>query len=224
MAFKQAQLKAFETDLRIFTGKMLPEQAKAALVAAAVREEARVKSEQSGRAGITPGLIRIVDGARNGSVENVKPDGSILLDWNYLREAVVRTIKLLRQHGPQLKGDWKRWVQVEVNERLVDAGAPFPPEATTAYVFVNVPYARRLEIGRDRKGGPFAVQVPQHFVERVVLKMAAGEMRDLARFKFTFVPTQRATGGKRGADRKAANQAERQSRVPAIFIQEIQAA
>lgn len=234
MAFKASALKDFETHLNVFTGQMLPEQARQALIEGAQATKARVESEQRARSGgIAPTVTPIVDGNRGAPFSAAGANSVILLDWNYLQEAVATVVAYLRKHAPVVKGDWKASIGVEVDGRLVDPAAPIPREAKDAYVYVNTPYARRLEIGKDESGGPFVTQVPMHFVEQSVL-LFRSSMKSLATFKFTFVPMERTGWRQVGLkanrvrhhnyERRLLRKAEQNSRVPAIFIQEIQGA
>lgn len=223
MAFSRAALKAFETDLRVFVKDKLPQQAQEALEQAALTHKAKVEAEQAARAGVKPMVTAVVDGVRNAPLNTVKPNGVVLLDWNYLQEAVLVTVGYLRRHGPEIGGDWKRAISVEVGERWVDPTAPIPKDATEAFVFVNVPYARRLEIGKKNDGSPFVVQVEWHFIEKTVLKLRAS-MKSLATFDFAWAPMEHADAAfrARGTRRTRAGQ-ERAMRVPGIRIREIQA-
>lgn len=223
MAFRASDLKAFETDLRVFVADKLPEQAKEAMVQAALTRKAQVESEQSSRAGVKPTVTMVVDGVKNAPLNTVKPNGVILLDWNYLQEAVLVTVGYLRRHGPVLKGDWKRAISVEVGERWVDPTAPIPADAKEAFVFVNVPYARRLEIGKHNDGRPFVIQVEHHFIEKTVLKLRAS-MRSLATFDFAWAPLEHSAAAHKAAGtRRTRAGHDRAMRVPGIRIREIQA-
>ena len=207
---------AFERTLQVHVSRTLPDMARKTLADAARATVRRVETEQAARSGgITPKHLAIVDGARGASFDAVRPDGTIAIDWNYMREAVARTVGYLRQHGPVISGDWKKAVMVEVDGAMVDPDAPIPATARIAYVGPSVVYARRLEIGRDSKGGPFAVQVPMHFVESAAAQLKR-QLRGIADVKFTYASFA-------GANTRMTRKELRDSRVPAIRLIEVQA-
>lgn len=216
MPFDAASLRAFERTLRVQVDRTLPDMARKSLADAARATVVRVHQEQRARSGgIQPDHVQIVDGIRGASFDQVRPDGQIILDWNYLTEAVIRTVEYLRLHGPELKGEWKDSILVEVDGAIVPPSRPIPPTAKRAMVGVNTPYSRRLEIGTRKDGRPFVVQVPQHFVESAALQLRR-QLREIAEVRFRMAsflgPNQRVT-------RKEL----RDSRVPAIELTEVQA-
>lgn len=203
-----ASLSAFDRALQVHVSRDLPDLARKALADGARATVRRVETEQSGRSGgIVPKYAPIVDGARGASLDAVRPDGVIAIDWNYMQEAVTRTVAYLRQHGPELKGDWKRNIMVEIDGAMVSADGPFPKAGRVAYVGPDVPYARRLELGSS-------VQVPHHFVESCAIHLKR-QLRGIADVRFTYASFV-------GANVRMTRKELRDSRVPAIRLIEVQ--
>jgi hypothetical protein len=178
--------KALSVNVTDWLNKDVPNLARDAMLAAVIREKQRVISEQSQRAGIAPTLeTMIVDGQRNASESQIKGASHVTLDWNYLTEAVIRTVDYLRLHGPERSGAWKQSIITLIDGHEQPIDTPIPANAAQAIVVVTVPYSRKLEVGRTESGRPFSIQVPQHFVETACLRLRS-EMRDLAKFTFQY--------------------------------------
>lgn len=230
------QVKYDDRALRVFADRTLPRAAEDAMRAAVEDERRRVLAEQSARSGgIAPALAdMVVDGKRGASASMIGHNSRVLLDWNYLREAVERCLEHLRDKGPIRGGGWRRSLLVLVDGRETEPHAIRPGDER-AIVAVSAPYGRRLEVGKDKNGGPFAVQVQQHFVERAMIQLRSRHA-DLARWGFNYVdlagnfrehrPHHRA-GRKRvltDAQREQRAYENANVRYPAIVIDEIQAA
>jgi len=225
-----------DAALRVFARRDLPDAAAGALRAAVESERRRVVAEQSARSGGTPPDLAamVVDGQRGAGPERIGHNSRILLDWNYLREAVGHCVKHLRDLGPVREGGWRNSIAVFVDDKETDPAA-IAADATHAAVVVTVPYARRLEVGRDDSGGAFAVQVPQHFVERSMMALRA-DHSDLARWSFGYTDLSdghaltvrwqhKRLFWKGGGFRKwSSRRHETHVRYPTIHIDEIQAA
>lgn len=206
-----ATQRQFENTLTVYVSRDLPEMARKQMAAAARQTVARVETEQTARSGgIKPRYTAIVDGVAGGSFDSVRPDGIIVLDWDYMQEAVTRTVAYLRAHGPKTKGQWKASVVAEVDGSVVDADAPIPRGARAIYIGADTPYSRRLEIGKRKGGGPFVIQVQQHFVEAAALLLKK-TLKDVAVVKFTYASF-------RGLHTRMSRKELRDSRVPSIAI------
>lgn len=147
----------------------------------------RVKAEQSQRSGgFAPDLeSMVVDGRRNASLAEIKASSRILLDWNYITEATIKTVEYLRLHGPEQSGEWKHSIVVLVNGHEHDPNDPIPSDTAMVQVVVTAPYARKLEVGRTESGRAFSIQVSQHFVEKSCIYLRR-QMADLAQFTFGY--------------------------------------
>lgn len=207
------------------------EVARTRLMELVAENKARVLAEQAQRSGgIEPALeTMIIDGSRNASVSQIKASSRVILDWNYITEAVIKTVGYLRLHGPERSGAWKESIIVLVNGREQPVEEPIPSNVNEATVVVTAPYSRKLEVGRTESGRAFSTQVPQHFVEKAMLLLRS-QLRDLATLSFGYVNLsgghvlsergrhRRAKDGKLGSKRH-----ETRVQHPAITINEIQA-
>lgn len=172
MAFSRAAFRNFTRELGVATRGLSGPEASKRLAQTARQHITTVERKQSSRSGgIIPDHLTIVDGRVGAAPESVKPDGVILLQWHYLTEAVIRTVTYLLDNGPDLTGAWKDSIVTYIDDAPMARNARLPASATEAVVAVTVPYARRLEVGRDAKGGPFAVQVEQHFVQQAAVAL-----------------------------------------------------
>jgi len=204
------------------------ENAREALIATAHAEEARVIREQRARSGgIAPTLTRIVDGRRGATYETVRENGTIILQWRYMREIAAVALAKLRARAPERTGDYKRGLMLFVgdNQAAPSAGG-IPAGADVLTVVATVPYSRRLEVGKDNKGGPFVVQVAPHIVAETA-QFLAQDYRGVAQIRFTYEDVagpgagrarEAAVRGTSGQDRGAARRAATALRFPAIRV------
>lgn len=220
--FSRQALAAFTETLTVQTRDLTERQARDALHVAAREERARVIAEQTQRAGgISPTAEVIVDGHRRARIEDAEARSTIVIEYEYLREAAVEVLRALAARSPQRSGryvqsfimlvDGKRtsdWEDIKHNSREV--------------VIVNIaPYARRLEVGRKRSGAPFVVKVRPKIVEQTAL--AAGRRFDnVASVRPTYVTSDQypdvphyIVGVARGKRRKIVRE---QMRYPAVRI------
>lgn len=199
------RMKAFVTQV----GVAQKEGARLALVATARSEETRVIRQQAARSGgIAPTLTRIVDGKRGAAYETVGDNGLIILQWRYLREIAAVTMARLKARAPEREGGYKRGIKLFVGHSegaLSVAG--IPAGATMLTVVATAPYSRRLEIGKDKQGGPFVVQVAPHIVQETA-QFLASDYAGVARIKFTYADiegpaaaSRRPSTGSRRGDR-----------------------
>jgi hypothetical protein len=227
--------KGMTVDIVQWLNTDVPKAAQDALVLGVGRQQQRVRSEQAQRSGgIEPSLeTMIVDGRRNANTGDIKATSRVILDWNYITEAAIKTIGYLRLHGPERSGNWKDSVIVMVDGHEQHVDEPFPSNTAQVTVVVAAPYARKLEVGRTESGRAFSIQVAQHFVEASTIRLRT-QMRDLATFQFTYVDLAGAhvltskTGTHRrsfrsGRARLSAKRSDTTVRYPAIVIDEIKA-
>lgn len=204
------------------------EQAREALIATAYAEERRVIQQQRARSGgIAPTLTRIVDGKRGASYEDVRENGLIILQWRYLREIAAVALQKLRGRAPEISGEYKRSLKLFVGdtEAGLSAGG-IPATADMFTVVATAPYSRRLEIGKDKDGGPFVVQVAPHIVEETA-QFLAQDYRGVATVRFVYEDLagpaarrgrERAVRASSRQDRREARRSAAAARFPAIRV------
>lgn len=232
------------TDFDVVLERALsPAVLTAAFDAAIETEKQRVLAEQTARSGgIAPELTVVVDGRPGGSLAGIKPDSTVVLDWNYLREAVDATIHYLQIRGPIRSGDWRKSIVPLINGVEWDLSKPIPANIQSALVVVTVPYSRRLEVGRTKTGRKFVIQVPLNFVEHTATVLN-DRLRDLAKFTFDYIDLDnahelteqwqhrrvfnrhtKAFSHFAATKRRRSGQIETHVRYPCIRIDEVQAA
>jgi hypothetical protein len=188
-----------------------------ALIATARSEEARVIREQRARAGYVPTLTRIVDGKRGAPYESVSENGLIILQWGYLREIAAVMMDRLRARSPQDQGDYKRGLKLFVGGSETDT---VPPNAQNLTAVATVPYARKLEVGTRKGGGPFVLQVQPHIVQETA-KLLAKDYKGVATIRFDYAEFEglqyrRAT--RDSSTRRARRERDTALRYPAIKV------
>lgn len=204
-------VRAFTRELEVGAERIAREGYKEAMRGAVAEEKARVIREQTARSGGTPPQLvqTLVDGKPGADVASVRPSGTVILDWHYLRESAQQAIEELLVHGPQDQGDWKKDIRLLINGSPSTVQA-IGPRTEQVVIVPGVAYSRRLEVGKDAQGGAFAVEIPIDFVQATArfLKRNYG---DLAKFRFGYVTLDDAYITTDGVAIRA----------PAIFIDEI---
>lgn len=219
-----ARMKAFTTQI----GVRQRENVREILVATAKAEEARVIRQQSARSGgIAPTLTRIVDGVRGASYERVKQNGTIILQWKYLREIAAEAMKRLRARAPERSGEYKRGLKLFAGDAEAGLSAGGIPAGVQRVTLVaTAPYSRRLEIGKKKGGAWFVDQVAPRMVYTTSedLKRMFGGVADI---RFTYEDVEGPAGQRaRATATRAAGRAERRAararevalRFPAIRV------
>lgn len=210
---RPAAMRAFVDTLTVKVPRDSAELARRMLVETAEKVRDDVIAKQRQRAGVPPAYEQIVNRVRNAALETVRPNGVIVFEWSYLREIASEAVRLLTERGPELAGDWKKSITVFVD----DTAAPLTAiNAMTKLVEVSpvIVYARRLERGLDKKGGPFVVNAPMHLVHDTANHLRAF-YRNVANIKPTYVQMEANTAGLRG---RARARAQADMRYPAIEI------
>jgi len=230
MAFSAQEAQRFAQSLRDAHART--ERATAEAMRRRVQAERdRVVAEQTARSGGIPPALEamVVDRQRGASLDAVKADSTVLLDWNYLREAATVVRDDLIQHGPQLKGDWQRGIIVLYQGAQIEPEA-LPPDARECRVVASVIYSRMLEVGKRDDGRPFSVRGFGLVQERAI--QLRRRLANIARVAFNYVDLEDAPEISRGAQirtrfvrgvRRAESRRRGETRVryPAIFLEEI---
>lgn len=190
-------MASFRESMTVYV-KKLDETAARALAAAAHEAKDRIVREQTGRYGVSPGVVSAVDGVRGRAFEAVKPDGMIWMGFDYMAEAAFFALDRLVMRSPVSSGEYQ-----SSHFALLD-GKALPPltppdaaslAAVTKIVITNpVAYSRRLEVGLDKSGRPFVKQVAPHIYESVAqtLRRAYGAV---VKVEFAYVDLANAYQG-----------------------------
>lgn len=190
-------MPAFEREFTVFVNALNQEASKA--VAAAARNGvAQIVGEQAARRGINPGIVSAVDGDRNKKFEDVRPDGQIIVLFDYLPEIVTAIFEELRARspiGPSEGGHYRNEHFAQLDgiglQPLTVPTAEQAAKATRITVTNPMPYARKLEVGTTRDGGSFVVQVNPHIYESA-MAVVRREFSGVAKISFNYVDLQGA--------------------------------
>lgn len=201
-----ARLTNFGRDVQLLVDRTLSPQARQKLAASAARKILADAQQTNQRAlGVVPPHRTFVDGRANAPLESVNPDkGTIVFEFSLINELLQWIGEQLVLHSPVLTGQYARSHVLLADGVEVDPDGKIPPAET--YTFVNVvPYARKIERG-------LSDQAPDGVYE-VVAVLAQQRFGNIARVRFTYrslvIPTERT---------RAAREAERDSRAPAIVV------
>lgn len=161
-------MPAFAKEFDVFVSALSADASKK--VAAAARAGAiEIPARQRSRRGDAPGVTSAVDGDLNKSFEAVRPDGKIVLLFDYRAEIVHACLQELVARAPVLTGTYRRSFTVLLDgEGLPPMTVPSPEQLKTVQQIVVVnplPYAMRLETGVTKSGRAFVRQTEPHIVE-----------------------------------------------------------
>lgn len=167
-----AKVQLIDRDVifRLSAGLTPQDQSKA--VAAYARQVIAAADAQNARAeGHQVTKRTFVDGAASADFERVRPNGTIVAEWDLGNELIQWIYGQLQAAAPVLTGKYKASITVYADGVQVENLA-HPPEATE-YAFVAlVPYARKIE----RWDGVF----------EGVASIASARFGNVARIKFSY--------------------------------------
>jgi hypothetical protein len=149
----------------------------------AARQEV-VTRESARSGGIAPLGTQVIDGVRDAPLSAIQPDSVIVLIWNYLPEVATRTYEALVQRSPRDTGRYIEGLLVFIDSEPGDPRA-ITNDTRQVQIVASVPYARRLEVGKDERGRPWVKQVAPHIVEETAI-VAKRKFGDLANVTYMY--------------------------------------
>ena len=182
-------MPGFDETFTVFV-KSLGKQASQAMAAKAMEVQANAETAGTTLGGAKPGTYRYVDGVLGAPLENVRPTGSIVLQFDHRPSAVAALFAALRARSPSDSGRYR-----DAHFALLDGVAMDPLEHPSAAELVGVrrvtlsnpqPYARRLEIALDKSGRPFVKQVLPRIFESAMIAVRP-VFAGLLRMDFTYI-------------------------------------
>lgn len=220
--FDRRAVDAFTRELTVASRDLTERQAREALHDTARRERARVIGEQSTRAGgIAPTSEVIVDGHRRARIEEAEARSTIVIEYEYLREAVVEILRALAARSPQRSGRYLRSFMVIVDGQRTADYEDVKHNSREIVIVNTTPYSRRLEVGKRKDGRPFVIQVRPKIIEQTAMA-ASRRFGNIARVRPTYVTADQypdlpayVVGVERGRRRKLVREP---MRYPAIRI------
>lgn len=141
--------------------------------------EALVEAQEANRraTGRVPTHETFVDGRRGAALETVKPDGTIVFEFDLLNDLFEWIGLTLLQHSPVLSGRYQDSHLFFADGVQIEPGANLP--AAQEYAFVNAqPYARKIERGQSP-------QAPEGVYEAVAT-LANRRFGNVARVRFSY--------------------------------------
>jgi hypothetical protein len=160
------KVDSIERDVDIIINEMLSPAARSKAFAEFARGEI-ASADETNRfiLGRVPPRTITVDGSPGARLEGVRPDGSIVAEWELVVDVLQWIGDTLRERSPIVSGDYRDGHILFVDGVEVPMGTQIP--AATEYVFTDlVPYARKIEVGKTESGRDFVIQVPNRIYER----------------------------------------------------------
>ena len=158
-------IAAFERTIRVFSNELAE-----ASVDAVLREATRVFNEVMGQGGQYKPDALIFTGRSGGrALERPRVGEKITMFFDHRKEAVAATLLHLQNKSPKVSGEYSNSFVLYVDGNR--AGLGDIRVGSTVEVINIQPYARRLEIGKNKDGTVFSVKGSNH-VERAGAKWA----------------------------------------------------
>lgn len=180
------KLNGFVTQLATSLFESVETDLREAIIQQVDIERRRVLSEQTGRAGgIAPLLRVVVDNKADPTLASVEANSRVVLAWNYMPEVGIKTYQALVERSPKQTGDYIAGLLTFIDGEPAGLNT-ITFDTQEVRIVASVPYARRLEIGKDKLGKPFVKQVAPHIVEETTY-VARRIYGDLALFAYQYV-------------------------------------
>ena len=188
MARISAKVEPIETNVELLFPEVFGSKAKSLALAATARQELgnaqRTNARVFGRP--TP-YTQFVDGKQGAPLDSVRPNGTIVFEFELLDEVFRWIGEQLIRHSPVgdssdrrpgHPGMYRRSHVFTADGIAIDPGVPVPLDATE-FAFINVqPYARKIERG-------LSPQAPDG-VYAVVAKLANSRFSKAAKIRFSY--------------------------------------
>lgn len=194
--------------------------AQTAVLAAFAQEQLAEGEATNARAlGHVPSHTTIVDGRQGADIASVKPNGTVVFEFEMIATAIEWLEQQLVEHSPQRSGRYSRSHVLLADGEEVQFGATVPP--VSEYVLINTqPYAAKIERGLSSQASSG--------VYEAVAVLGARRFGNMAKISFSFrVPpagavhewaSSTAMTRKGRPNMKSATRAEWLRRQPAIVV------
>ncbi len=165
-------------DVELFFAESLGPEGRSKALAAFAREQlAAAQKTNAAAIGRQPQHDTYVDGVKGGTEESVRPDGTIIYEFELVTDVIDWIQEQLIRHSPVRSGRFQKSHLLFADGVEVQFGAKIP--AATVYVFVNSqPYARKIERG-------LSSQAPEGVFE-VVAVLGQRRFGNIATVRFAF--------------------------------------
>lgn len=209
------RVKPVERIIRAKIDAALSPQARQKVIAKVAREKLAEAQEVNRRAlGRVPEHETIVNGRRGAPLESAHPDaGTIVFRFKLVTDVLAWIMaELIRRSpvGPPGGAGTYREAHVLLADGVEVTLTDSLPSAAEYVVINTMPYARKIEIGRTKKGRAFVIHAEDRLYDRVSLE-AAQRFSNLVRISYTFRPL---VGGVKVRTKSG----RRDMRYPAIIV------
>ncbi|MBB3934291.1 hypothetical protein [Aureimonas phyllosphaerae] len=185
----------FTKGITLIIDEMKSPKARSQMLASFAREEIAItKSKNEAAIGRTIRKPRItVDGRRDAPLGTVKPDGTIVAEFNYETAAVRWILRQLELESPRLTGTYRESHSVYADGRLIQIGSGGDiPDAIEYVLASDVPYATKLD---PKDGLPARSKQAPKGVYQAIAAVAATRFDGEADVFFTWRDVPMAKGG-----------------------------
>lgn len=175
----RTKVESIDKDIEVIIREDLSPEAQSKALANFARNKLREGQDQNERAiGYVPPHETYVDGSRRTDVEGVRPDGTIVFEFDLVNDVFEYIGSLLVKHSPYKSGAYAGSHAFYIDGAEYSAGDNIPPSWNEA-AFVNTqPYARKIERGQSP-------QAPEGVYESVA-HMASSRFGNLVKIRFSY--------------------------------------
>jgi hypothetical protein len=174
----RTRIEPLDRDVQAIIDEDLSPRGRSLALAAFAREElAKAQAQNRSALARTPAHETFVDGRAGAVIDTVKPDGTVVFEFELIEEVLTFVAELLVTHSPVREGVYaaSHVLLADGIEVLEGERAPVARE----YIFLNAqPYARKIERG-------LSPQAPDGVYEGVAA-IAAARFGNVARIRFGY--------------------------------------
>ena len=172
------RIQPFVKDVQVLIGDLEGDEASELLAAFAEAEIEEAKASNAAALGRVPPYKIFVDGAQGKPLEDVRPNGVIVAEFELVQDVLIWIAEQLFKFSPVKSGLYQRSHELFADGKHVEALGQLIPFADE-YIFVNtVPYARKIERG-------LSSQAPEG-VYQAIAALARMRFGNIARTSYTF--------------------------------------
>lgn len=175
-------------DIRLMLDDVASPQARSAILADTARDEiSKAAAKNRAALGHPAPVETYVDGRRGAKLEEVRPDGTIIAEFDLVMDVLDWIRGQLEEHSPVGQGEdnrpghpglYRASHELIVDGQLIPTGTPAPIGFDEAAFVSTVPYARKIERG-------LSSQAPDG-VYQVVATLAGRRFGNIARIRFSY--------------------------------------
>jgi hypothetical protein len=178
LAMIKTRVEPLDKDIAVLLGDLSPAARSATL--AAFARDALAEGRQTNRnaLGSDPRFETFVDGRGGAAIETVKPDGSIVFEFDLLRDLAIWIDAQLKRFSPVRTGRYRRSHLIFADGAQLDDPKRLPMDTREIVFIPSVEYARRIEAGSSK-------QAPNG-VYQAVAALARSRFGRIAAIAYTF--------------------------------------